>query len=133
MKANTKSCLLLALCRLIWSPYTFEPEYLDILRQESRRVADNRGLVVPLVIRVDVEIAELEVRRRTVVQVEDDALSGVRAVDVVPARVGDTSSIGRVGTEGAGEVDPLEVLDVRTGLISVDRSGTFVLVVVTTK
>jgi hypothetical protein len=85
------------------------------------------------VIRVDVEIAELEVRRCAVVQVEDDALSRVGAIDVVPTRVGDTSSISRVGAEGAGEVDPLEVLDVRTGLIGVDRSGTFVLVVVTTK
>jgi hypothetical protein len=58
-----------------------------------------------LLVRLDLEITELESARRAVVQVEDDALRRVRALDVVPAWAGDARAVRWVGSEIAGEVD----------------------------
>jgi hypothetical protein len=98
---------------------------------ERSRVADHGRLVITFLVRVDFEVAELESGRSAVVQVEDDALGAVTALHTIPARSGDASSVGPVGSERTFKVDKREVGDACAGLVGVFWARAFVLVVVT--
>lgn len=76
------------------------------------------------------EVPELEPRRRAVVQIEDDALRRVTTVDMIPAWVRNAGSVGRVGSEVAGEVDKGKVGDAGASFVGIVWAGAFVLVVV---
>lgn len=115
---------------LIRSPHALEPKFLDILGVQRIRVTDHSRLVVALLVWVHLDVLELEPSRRAVIQVKDDTLRRVSALDVVPAWIGYAGTVGRIGSKGTRKVDEGEVGNACAGFIGVVWTGTFVLIVV---
>jgi hypothetical protein len=108
-----------------------EPKRVLLARQERVWVADDGRVLVAR--GLDVDALKGEVGCGAVVEVEDDRLGRVSALDVVPAGCRDTGAIGPVRAQRAGEVDVLEVGNACRVAAGVRRAGSLVLVVVATK
>jgi hypothetical protein len=128
--ASTTTAALLDLGRRVRARRALEAE--RVLLAVRKRAGVTRHVRGGAVLLADIDVCELEVRGRALVEVEDDRLRDLRrALNVVPARTGDARAVGPVCAERAREVVERELVDVRRVSAGVLGARALVLVIVT--
>lgn len=118
----------LDLGRDVRTPLALEPKRILLSRRQSSRIANDSRGAVRLLVRMNLDVLEVQVGGGTRVQIHNDALSRISTLDVVPARVRNARSVRPVGAQGTFKVLEQEVVDRGGRSGCVVWTGSFILV-----